>query len=107
MILHAPEEAAARAWQRRILERNLDRLTPRQREVVTLAWGLDGRGAARLSEIAADLGVSLERVRQIRDTAVRRLRRAPQVFAARHADGLRLPDRWSRRIYYLCRAGHG
>lgn len=107
MILHAPEEAADRAWQRRILAHALDRLTPRQRQVVTLCWGLDGRGAARLAEVGAELGVSVERVRQLREIALRRLRYSPGVFAVRHADGLHLPDRWSRRIYQLCRAGHG
>lgn len=47
----------------------------RQREVVERRYGLNGRDAATLEVIAADLGVTRERVRQIQIEALKSLRR--------------------------------
>ena len=46
----------------------------RQREVVERRYGLNGRDAATLEVIAADLGVTRERVRQIQIEALKCLR---------------------------------
>jgi RNA polymerase nonessential primary-like sigma factor len=53
----------------------LGRLAPRQREVVARRYGLDGHAIQSLAEVATALGVSRERVRQIQQEALVRLRR--------------------------------
>jgi RNA polymerase nonessential primary-like sigma factor len=52
----------------------LDRLNEKQREVVVRRFGLAGHENATLEEVAAELGVTRERVRQIQLEAMRRLR---------------------------------
>ncbi len=49
-------------------------LRPRQQWVVERRYGLNGQAVHSLAEIAVDLGVSRERVRQIQEEALKRLR---------------------------------
>jgi len=53
----------------------LSTLSPREREVLVLYYGLDGRSECTLEEVGDNLGLTRERVRQIRDRALRRLRK--------------------------------
>ena len=53
----------------------IDVLNEREREVVSRYYGLKG-WRQTMAEIAEDMGLKRERVRQERDTAVRKLRRA-------------------------------
>ena len=53
----------------------LARLNPRQRLVLERRYGLAGNAAQTLAEIAAELGLTRERVRQIQVEALARLRR--------------------------------
>ena len=53
----------------------LDQLNDKQREVVERRFGLHGYDSATLEEVAQELGVTRERVRQIQIDALRRLRR--------------------------------
>lgn len=53
----------------------LAKLTPRQRLVVERRYGLAGHAAQTLAEIADELGLTRERVRQIQVEALARLRR--------------------------------
>jgi RNA polymerase nonessential primary-like sigma factor len=53
----------------------LGRLAPRQREVLARRYGIDGHAMQSLAEVASALGVSRERVRQIQQEALVRLRR--------------------------------
>ncbi len=53
----------------------LAKLTPRQRLVLERRYGLSGEPAQTLAEIAAELGLTRERVRQIKVGALARLRR--------------------------------
>jgi len=53
----------------------LSRLTEREREIVRARFGFDGR-AERLVDIGERLGLSAERIRQIEDRALAKLRRA-------------------------------
>ncbi|HUR28469.1 MAG TPA: sigma-70 family RNA polymerase sigma factor, partial [Planctomycetota bacterium] len=56
----------------------LDRLSERERYVVTLRFGIGVEREHTLAEVAAKLGVSLERVRQIQVRAINKLR-SPQL----------------------------
>lgn len=54
----------------------LGTLKSREREVVVRRFGLDGHRAMTLEEIGSELGCTRERVRQIQDVALKRMRRA-------------------------------
>jgi RNA polymerase nonessential primary-like sigma factor len=56
------------------LERWLDKLTDKQREVIERRFGLHGYDHSTLERVAHELGVTRERVRQIQMDALRRLR---------------------------------
>ena len=58
------------------LEKWLDKLPPRQRDVIARRYGLGEHSVQSLAEIAAHLGVTRERVRQIQIEALDQLRRA-------------------------------
>jgi RNA polymerase primary sigma factor len=61
-------------------------LAPRDRRVLTLYFGLEGSRPMTLQEIARELGVTRERVRQLRDRALKRLRESDTAEVLR--DGL-------------------
>ena len=52
----------------------LDTLKDREKQVLKLYFGIDGEEEMTLEEIAEEYGLSRERVRQIKEKAVRRLR---------------------------------
>jgi len=60
--------------RREAIGRALDVLPPRDRRVLILYFGLEGNRPMTLQEIARELGVTRERVRQLRDRALKRLR---------------------------------
>jgi RNA polymerase primary sigma factor len=69
------------------IDHALGTLPPRDAKVLRLYFGLDGGREHTLEEIGGMLGVTRERVRQLRDRALRRLRegdvsRALASFAA-------------------------
>ena len=53
----------------------LSKLTAREASIIQLFFGLDGREAMRLDDIAAKLDLSTERIRQIKEKAIRKLQR--------------------------------
>ena len=53
----------------------LSTLTPREEKIIMERFGLDGMGARKLEEIAKDYGLTRERIRQIEQKALRKLRR--------------------------------
>jgi RNA polymerase primary sigma factor len=69
-----PEEQVEERLLAEQIERALDTLTPRDARVVRLYFGLDGGREHTLEEIGNMLGVTRERVRQLRDRALKRLR---------------------------------
>jgi RNA polymerase primary sigma factor len=69
-----PEEQVEERLLAEHIDRALDTLTPRDARVVRLYFGLDGGREHTLEEIGNLLGVTRERVRQLRDRALKRLR---------------------------------
>ena len=56
------------------VQRSLSTLTKREADVVTLYFGLNGHAAFTLEEIGEEFNLTRERVRQIKEKAIRRLR---------------------------------
>ncbi|MFO7893452.1 MAG: RNA polymerase sigma factor RpoD/SigA [Longimicrobiales bacterium] len=69
-----PEEGVEDRLLAEQINRALDQLNPRDAKVVRLYFGLDGGETHTLEEIGNMLGVTRERVRQLRDRALKRLR---------------------------------
>ena len=72
--------------RRQAIDRALDVLAPRDRRVLVMYFGLEGNRPMTLQEIARELGVTRERVRQLRDRALKRLRESDTAEVLR--DGL-------------------
>ena len=53
----------------------LDRLDPREADIIRLRFGLDGRDPMTLEEVGERIGVTRERVRQLQALAIRKLRK--------------------------------
>ena len=70
----APEEAAAEVLLRRDVDILLERLSPREKRVLRLRYGLEDGRQYTLEEIAGDFGLTRERVRQVEGEALRKLR---------------------------------
>jgi RNA polymerase primary sigma factor len=72
----SPLEAAAETAVEERMAALLDGLPEREREILSLRFGLRGREPHTLEDIGAALGLSRERVRQLESRALRRLRQA-------------------------------
>jgi RNA polymerase primary sigma factor len=68
------EEAVMEQFRSSELDRALDTLPPRDAKILRLYFGLEGDREHTLDEIGKMLGVTRERVRQLRDRALKRLR---------------------------------
>ncbi len=68
-----PEETVEERLRNQALRRALGSLPAREREVVTLRYGIDGKEPRTLEEIGRRLGLTRERVRQIEIDSLRRL----------------------------------
>jgi RNA polymerase sigma factor (sigma-70 family) len=69
-----PEEELLCIGKRESLEKVLDTLTPREKLVIQLRYGLTDGTEHTLAEVGQQLGISRERVRQIQEEALRKLR---------------------------------
>lgn len=72
----APDEELLDLSLKLEIEKALDTLTPREAEVISLYFGLHHEKALTLEEIGARFSLTRERVRQIKEKAIRRLRHA-------------------------------
>jgi RNA polymerase primary sigma factor len=70
----SPSEAATRAMLRRALDEVLAGLSERERQVVTLRFGLEDGQVRTLEEVGREFGVTRERVRQIESKTLAKLR---------------------------------
>jgi RNA polymerase nonessential primary-like sigma factor len=71
---HSPDEFVAQSNLQNDILKVLDRLTPQQREVLILRFGLGTGEGLSLSKVGKQLNVSRERVRQIERDAIKKLR---------------------------------
>ncbi len=72
--IRSPHEMAAQGMLKRHMEDAMQVLSPRERQVLKLRYGLSGGREHTLGEIADQLGVTSERVRQIESAALSKLR---------------------------------
>ena len=70
----SPEEGLIHESLRREIERSLSTLTAREADVIKLYFGLSGAHAMTLEEIGEKFDLTRERVRQIKEKAIRRLK---------------------------------
>jgi len=76
--LPMPDESLQRESVRKDIERSLSILSPNEGSILRLYYGLNGKRPLSLYEIGSIMNISNERVRQIRDKALRKLRQAPK-----------------------------
>jgi len=68
--------------QQALLDRGLARLSERERRILVCRFGLYGTESRTLMTLADELGVSHERIRQIQNNAMRKLK----AFLIDHSD---------------------
>ena len=69
-----PDEAAEMALRREALRSILGSLSPRERAVLELRYGLDGQQPRTLDEVGRTFNVTRERIRQIEHQSLKKLR---------------------------------
>ena len=70
------DDYAIRKSENRQIDKVLSVLTPREREIIRLYFGIGEETSYTLDEIGKRSGITRERVRQIKDIAIRKLRRS-------------------------------
>jgi len=70
----APVDAATKQLLKEQIDEVLDTLSPREKRVLQLRFGLDEGRSHTLEEVGKEYGVTRERIRQIEVKAIRRLR---------------------------------
>jgi RNA polymerase nonessential primary-like sigma factor len=75
-VTPAPERQVAQRELQSLLDQWLDDLSPKQRLVIERRYGLNGQEPATLEDLARELGLTRERVRQIQQEALARLQQA-------------------------------
>jgi RNA polymerase primary sigma factor len=83
----APSETASQHLLGEELHRALAMLTPRERAVVTLRYGIGDGRSRTLLEVGKELGISRERVRQLEVVALMKLRNLSGSIALRECVG--------------------
>jgi RNA polymerase primary sigma factor len=69
-----PEEAAEVTMRKETLEKILGQLSPRERRVLELRYGLNGEHPRTLDEVGRAFNVTRERIRQIENQSLKKLR---------------------------------
>jgi RNA polymerase primary sigma factor len=81
--LQTPFETASDNLQREDVQRALSVLPRRDREVLELRYGLNGRKPMTLEEVGDAFGVTRERIRQIENSTLKRLKALPEAQCLR------------------------
>jgi RNA polymerase primary sigma factor len=79
----SPFETASDNLQREDVQRALAALPRRDREVLELRYGLNGRQPMTLEEVGEAFGVTRERIRQIENNTLKRLKALPEAQCLR------------------------
>ncbi len=72
--LPLPDEAAEVSLRKETLRKVLGALSPRERQVLELRYGLDGQQPRTLDEVGRTFNVTRERIRQIENQSLKKLR---------------------------------
>jgi RNA polymerase primary sigma factor len=73
------DDLAVRMSQNRVVNKLFSVLTDREREVVRLYYGIDEDANYTLTEIGTRMNITRERVRQIKDIALKKLKRSKKI----------------------------
>jgi RNA polymerase primary sigma factor len=73
-----PFEAATENLQREDVQRALNALPERERQVIELRYGLRGHDPLTLEEVGRAFGVTRERIRQIENNTLKKLKQLPE-----------------------------
>ena len=73
-----PFEMATENLQREDIQRTLDLLPERERQVIELRYGLRGHEPLTLEEVGRAFGVTRERIRQIENNTLKKLKQLPE-----------------------------
>jgi RNA polymerase primary sigma factor len=73
-----PFEEASEHMQKEGVRRALDALPERERQVIELRYGLSGNEPLTLEEVGRTFGVTRERIRQIENNTLKKLKRLPE-----------------------------
>jgi RNA polymerase primary sigma factor len=77
----SPDDSAFERALGEAIQESLDTLKPREAKILKLYYGLDNQEAMTLEEIGSVLGITRERVRQIKEKALSRLRHVSRARA--------------------------
>jgi len=78
-----PFETATESLQREDVQKALNVLPSRERQVIELRYGLRGREPLTLEEVGRAFGVTRERIRQIETNTLRKLKHLPEAQSLR------------------------
>jgi RNA polymerase primary sigma factor len=98
-----PEDLVFRDEELKTIRRLLDAIDEREARILRLRFGLDGQEPLTLKQIAQEIGISRERVRQIADEALAKLNaqvndeRPSRFFQEQRASALEDEQRPRRR----------
>jgi RNA polymerase primary sigma factor len=79
----SPFESASEHLQRDDIRKALDVLPERERQVIELRFGLRGNEPLTLEEVGRAFGVTRERIRQIENNTLKKLKRLPETQSLR------------------------
>jgi RNA polymerase primary sigma factor len=80
-----PFEEASEHLQKEGVQRALEALPERERQVIELRYGLSGAEPLTLEEVGRTFGVTRERIRQIENNTLKKLQRLPEAQMLREA----------------------
>ena len=83
----SPFHIASTTLRREDVERALNSLPTRERQVIEMRFGLSGAKPRTLEEVGQAFGVTRERIRQIENTTLKRLESLPEAQALRDCTG--------------------